>query len=73
MMITITPSGQLPFFLLMATFTGFGYGMGLVSAAGKPPRNLYISGTIVTLAMVLMAAFEFYVFILGPAFADKSG
>jgi hypothetical protein len=69
----ITQSAVYPFLILCGTFRAFGYGLGLVTAPGKAPQRLYVVGTVLALSAAAFLILEFYVFILGPAFADKSG
>ena len=54
--------------IVTLTLIALGFGLGLVVAAGKTPRRLYVVETIVALAAAALWALEVYIFVLGPAF-----
>ena len=58
---------------ITGTLTVFGFGLGLLAAANRSPRHLYIVGTIVALTAGCAYLLEGYFFFLGPAMKTVNG
>jgi hypothetical protein len=69
----LTQSSIMTSWIMTGTFVALGFGLGLLVAAGKAPRRLYVVGTIVTLVASALWALEIYTFILGAAMEATGG